>query len=692
MNNTMYKKKYKNPNNKEIKKRLVPRFLMVPAGLFFLFLYGWAGEEKTVIRGEYLGQRPPVKGAELFAPGIVSTGMHEHGSAVFSPDMQELYFVAAAGHPKVILFMTREGGRWTPPATAPFSGKYADDNPFFDPGGRRLYFQSKRPLRAGRVIPEEKYHVWYVQKTPGGWSEARFHSQLSALEPVSPSMAENGNFYYASSKPGGAGDMDIYVSRRKDGKYAEPENLGNRINTSHMEAYVFADPSEEYVIFMRFNGKEEESGLFISFREPGGAWGPAVNMGPGVNRARAERFPFVSPDGKYLFFNRQYSKYKNWSQRPLTMKDLSLRHNAPQYARGCGDIYWMGTGFFEELKKGGSTPGERPAVVPAVEETGAPMVGYRFAGETTAKETTPQVPVRGEYFGRQSPGEKAGLFAPNIVSGAHDEHGSPAFSPDGKEVFFAIGYSGQIILAHARRDKSGTWTEPETASFSGRYSDIVPVFAPDGKTFYFRSRRPRDKKAHLPAPAYHNWMVKKSGEQWGEPAPNPFFDDYIISSVTPGGTIYCYAAVKGGSGGYDMYRSRRVKGWYEQPVNLGEAVNGKYRDAHPAVGPGERYLVFASYRRSGGAGLYISMRGKDGAWGTPVNLKDKIGAAPYDDFPRISPDGKYLFFLSWRFREKQYSEVPLTYPQLIQRMNAPQNGRLDVYWVDLARIIVVPAH
>jgi len=44
------------------------------------------------VSGPYLGQKPPGKTAEIFAPGIISTG-HDERIACFSSDGRELYFI-----------------------------------------------------------------------------------------------------------------------------------------------------------------------------------------------------------------------------------------------------------------------------------------------------------------------------------------------------------------------------------------------------------------------------------------------------------------------------------------------------------------------------------------------------------------------------------------------------------------------
>ena len=48
-------------------------------------------DDFPVLKGPYLGQTPPGMKAEIFAPGIISTGFNEHGIS-FTNDGKELYF------------------------------------------------------------------------------------------------------------------------------------------------------------------------------------------------------------------------------------------------------------------------------------------------------------------------------------------------------------------------------------------------------------------------------------------------------------------------------------------------------------------------------------------------------------------------------------------------------------------------
>ncbi len=67
---------------------------------------------------------------------------------------------------------------------------------------------------------------------------------------ISPFLASDGvTLYFSSSRPGGKGDNDIYLSKRLDDtwlNWSEPVNLGAPINTDDWEAYYSVAASGEY--------------------------------------------------------------------------------------------------------------------------------------------------------------------------------------------------------------------------------------------------------------------------------------------------------------------------------------------------------------------------------------------------------------------------------------------------------------
>ena len=76
--------------------------------------------EKRVSASPYLGQQPPGKTPEVFAPGIISTGATE-GAASFSTDGLLYLFARARSSQEGIFIMEQINGVWSKPRLAPFS-------------------------------------------------------------------------------------------------------------------------------------------------------------------------------------------------------------------------------------------------------------------------------------------------------------------------------------------------------------------------------------------------------------------------------------------------------------------------------------------------------------------------------------------------------------------------------------------
>jgi len=256
-----------------------------------------------VLKGDYLGQKPPRGKAELFAPGIISSIWGLHSTAVFSPDGNEVYWAPMMSFPGEaysrggLLMMRRVNGQWEAPAWASFSGPHGnEDVPFFPADGKRLYFISRRPLPGETERGSEK--IWYTDRTAAGWSEPR------PLDPNVNSVSKHwefsldrkGNIYFGGRAPDSLGMGDIYMARFAQGKYDKPVDLGAPISSAAEETTPFIAPDGSYLLFSR------QYDLWVSFRGAGGAWSEPVNLGPEINSPSVELCPIVTADGEYLFF------------------------------------------------------------------------------------------------------------------------------------------------------------------------------------------------------------------------------------------------------------------------------------------------------------------------------------------------------------------------------------------------------
>ncbi|UCE19596.1 MAG: PD40 domain-containing protein [Gemmatimonadota bacterium] len=276
-------------------------------------------DQFPVLRNKYLGQRHPGTTPEIFAPGVVSTHK-EHGSVAFSPDGNEFYFTRHEWTKRKATIMVSQyvDKRWTEPRVVPFSGKFWDDSPAFSHDGKRLYFHSGRPKEGF-----DEVNLWFVQKFHNGWGEPQKMSP-----PVNPgtgvSFSESGTLYFTSRREGGKGKGDIYRSSLVDGKYRAVDHLGEGINTEHSEYSPCIAPDESWLLFTRYVEKPRGVSIFVSFRTEDGTWTEAQNMGEIYDMFKESRFPSLSHDKKYLFFEAE-------------VDDTT-------------DLYWVGSKILEELR------------------------------------------------------------------------------------------------------------------------------------------------------------------------------------------------------------------------------------------------------------------------------------------------------------------------------------------------------
>src|SRR5262245_29868008 len=88
----------------------------------------------------------PAPAPALFAPGVISTGDYDSHPA-FTPDGRTVYFLKITPDFNfwTIVVSHLAGERWSEPEVAPFSGQYADGDPFITADGNQFFFVSRRP-------------------------------------------------------------------------------------------------------------------------------------------------------------------------------------------------------------------------------------------------------------------------------------------------------------------------------------------------------------------------------------------------------------------------------------------------------------------------------------------------------------------------------------------------------------------
>ncbi|MCW8877839.1 MAG: hypothetical protein OQJ89_04800 [Kangiellaceae bacterium] len=261
-------------------------------------------DNSPILEGPYLGQKPPGLTPKIFAPGYVSTE-HRDYSVSFTPDMKELYFTRMNNKTEkwwLVVFKS-ENNRWHESVVGPRVGR-----PLLAPDGKTMHLGNS-----------------YMTRTKTGWSEVKSLGPMFDRDDwgiMRLTASANGTYVFDDYK---SNDV-LRISTIKDGNRQAPKLMSAVINSGKWTAHPFIAPDESYLIWD--SQKEDGFGdkdLYISFRQADGSWGEAINLGEKINTDGTEGGAYITPDGKYFFFN---------------------RHEID----GNGDIYWVDAKLIMDLK------------------------------------------------------------------------------------------------------------------------------------------------------------------------------------------------------------------------------------------------------------------------------------------------------------------------------------------------------
>ena len=144
----------------------------------------------------------------------------------------------------------------------------------------------------------------YTEKD--GWSQpVPFGATINtpAYEGMPSLSSDNRELFFVSNREGGFGGKDIWVARFQDGLWQVPENLGPEVNTPYDETAPFI-ASDNSTLYFTSDGHPGMGGndIFLSKRKQG-KWQRPENLGYPLNTAAEEVSACVAPDGKKIYFS-----------------------------------------------------------------------------------------------------------------------------------------------------------------------------------------------------------------------------------------------------------------------------------------------------------------------------------------------------------------------------------------------------
>ena len=307
-----------------------------------------AQNEFSFLKGSYLGQKPPGLKAEMFAPGIISTELHDDAPPVFSSDGKEVYFRIVYKQENTfystIFWMRQTDGEWSYPEVAPFSGKYLDGSVTIFPDGKKMIYCTNK---GENTSDSYNIDIWQLKRQGSAWiNPEKLKTINSPGADFNTCLLNNNVLYWTVEQKMNDPQPKTYCSKIVDSTYSEKEEVSlfpdftNRVPM----LYTFS-PDGNYMILTMYR-TDFSIDLCVSFKQSDDTWGDPINLGANVNSRYMEKGAGISPDGKYLFFV---------SNRPHENKNPQKRWNSPVFNNGQksfgGDIYWVDTEVIEVLRK-----------------------------------------------------------------------------------------------------------------------------------------------------------------------------------------------------------------------------------------------------------------------------------------------------------------------------------------------------
>jgi ankyrin repeat protein len=249
----------------------------------------------TKLQREYFGMKDPGNLPEAFAVGIASNFVGGHSNITFSPDGREAFWTEwnekETGYSDgcSILYSKIENGFWTVPKIFDAHG----DTPIYAADGSGLYYLALSPKR--EIVFVEKSDDAYLPPKPVEFDleQSRLYWQFS--------LDKNSNIYFAA-------DDGLYRALFENGKYSAPEKLSEIFHPDLHGMHPYVSPDGDYLLFSA-EGEYGNYDIYISCKKSDGKWTQPINLGNKINSSGNELFPIVSGDGKYLFFGSGRSSY-----------------------------------------------------------------------------------------------------------------------------------------------------------------------------------------------------------------------------------------------------------------------------------------------------------------------------------------------------------------------------------------------
>lgn len=201
---------------------------------------------------------------------------------------------------------------------SPFNNAEGEGSPTVNLTNDLLVFTQRHTVKLqGGNYPN--FDLFYSEFDGYGWSEPKpLPGKINRQDSweSQPSLSSDGKvLFFASDRPGGYGGSDIwYATRKSDGSWNDPVNMGPVINTSRNERSPFLH-TDSKTLYFSSNGHDGLGGqdVFFSKMDAKRQWTEPKNIGYPINTENDEVDFFVSLDGKTGYFSSNNYGDKDWN-------------------------------------------------------------------------------------------------------------------------------------------------------------------------------------------------------------------------------------------------------------------------------------------------------------------------------------------------------------------------------------------
>ena len=423
------------------------------------------------------------------------------------------------------------------------NSEYSELNPVISPDGRTLYFGRKsHPSNRYGVKGSEtisgSQDIWFSEKVGDTWSSARRLSEvlnrdqyntILSISPDGQTILLKGAYVNGTYETRG-----FSISNKTTGGWSVPVKVDipgyEQLSKGKNEyGYLTMDGKAILLAFARKKNSEDDD-LYVSFYEDG-RWSRPMDLGEGINTKYSETTPFLSADGKTLYFSsdrpggqgsqdiyltrRLDDTWQNW-RKP---QNLGSPINTEEY-----DAYYSiaAKGDYAYFMSGKASLGKKDIFrlsVESLEAAGTEGLSPKSGGKESGGSPEGLSPKSG---GKESGGSPEGM---SPKSGGKESGGSPeGLSPKsgGKESGGKVGNApSDAAMGDSRLGNSST------RSVTSQESD--PVVLLSGTVL-------NQQTGKVPEDATITYEDLSNGKVLGQAKPDPSSGKYKL--VLPYGKNY----------------------------------------------------------------------------------------------------------------------------------------------------------